>query len=195
MALWLGRQGLDVRSVGASRSAPRHRSGTYAPGLPGWGSCLSSPGRILARAVCRRRDGVPSAHCTGPPRLKQCAGSASDNCLPSAMDLVHNRVYRSASFGEIQLPTGMKCSPSGTASAYDGVPLSLAEDLTSRQQVARWRLLPKAKPFKAQGYPVRRRGGNLCFRQGDGKVQQWVPGAPPPARAMLCGADRARSPW
>ena len=58
--------------------------------------------------------------------------------------------------------------------------LSLSEDLTRSQQEARRRLLPNFQAFKAQGYPVLWRGGTLCFRQADGKVQQWAPGAPPP---------------
>ena len=65
--------------------------------------------------------------------------------------------------------------------------LSLAEDLTPSQQEARRRLLPNFQAFKAQGYPVLWRGGTLCFRGADGRVNQWVPGGappgPPPARA------------
>jgi hypothetical protein len=61
-----------------------------------------------------------------------------------------------------------------------GRSLSLAEDLTPSQQEARRRLLPNFHTFKAQGYPVLWRGGTLCFRQADGRVSQWVPGAPPP---------------
>eukprot|EP00884_Botryococcus_braunii_P003831 jgi/Botrbrau1/13449/Bobra.0082s0053.1 len=65
--------------------------------------------------------------------------------------------------------------------------LSLAEDLTPSQREARRRLLPNFQAFKAQGYPVLWRGGTLCFRGADGRVNQWVPGGappgPPPARA------------
>jgi len=84
-AYGVGHCGLDARgsvNVGGSRPAPRHLSGTCAQGPPGWGSCRTSPGRVLAGAMCRRRCDVPSAHCRGPPRLKHCARSAIDNCLP-----------------------------------------------------------------------------------------------------------------
>jgi hypothetical protein len=56
--------------------------------------------------------------------------------------------------------------------------ISLAEDLTPKQQENRRRLIPHVQAFKAKGCAARWRGRHLCFRQADGKIHQWSRGTP-----------------